>query len=115
VGTVLAEAGGCGIDDARIAFLHHPIVETEPLGRAEPHIVDKDIRRFDQLKERLSCRRSLQVEGDALLVAVNVEKVSAHAGMARRAERSNWITLRRLDLDHIRPHVAEELRRQRSQ
>jgi hypothetical protein len=77
--------------------------------------MDEDICSLDQLEERLACRRPLQVECHALLVAVDVEKIGAHAGMARRTERTNWVALGWFDLDHVRPHVPEDLRRYRPQ
>ena len=94
---------------------HRPIVQSEPLGGGEPHIVDKDISGLDQLEQRLSCRRPLQIECQALLVSVDIEKIGAHAAVARRAQRTDRIAFRRLDLDHVRPHVAEDLGRYRPQ
>jgi len=94
---------------------HRPIVQSEPLGGREPHIVDKHVRGLGQLEERRARRRPLQVENDASFVAVYIEKIGAHAAMARRAQRTDRIAFRRLDLDHVRPHVAEDLGRYRPQ
>jgi hypothetical protein len=48
------------------------VVLAEPLGRAQPHVVDEYVGRLDQPQQRLSRRRPLQIERDAAPVAVDI-------------------------------------------
>jgi hypothetical protein len=67
-----AEAGRGGIDDARVAGCECSVVLAEPLGRAQPHVVEEYVGRLDQPQQRLSRRRPLQIERDAAPVAVDI-------------------------------------------
>ena len=62
--------------------------EAEPLERAGPKVFDDHVGRPNQLgQERLAFDR-LQIDGDALLVAVDAEKIGAPAADERRPRRA---------------------------
>ena len=91
------------------------VVDAEPRRRARPHVVDEDVGGRREPQQRLARRRPLQVEHDALLVAVDVEEIGGHARIPRRADAAHHLALGRLDLDDFGAEVAEDLGRHRPQ
>ena len=107
-----AEAAGAGEDDARIARGEAGVVEAEPLGRVEAHVVDHDVGRLDQPPERLSRRILLQIQHDAALVAVQRDEVGAHPLGPARADLPAIVAVAGFHLDDFGTHVAEDLCRE---
>ena len=68
----------------------------------------------DQVGEERGAVVGLQVDGDALLVAVDPEVVRAPAVDKRRPVARVVAVIGILDLDHLSPHVAKEHRAERS-
>jgi len=61
----------------------------------------------------LASGRLLNVEHHAALVAIDLQVDRTHAGTAHRAAGAHDVARRRLDLDHVRAVVAEDLGRER--
>src|SRR5262249_46308680 len=76
--------------------------------------LDEDVRRRDEVEYDLAARRPLPVDDDAFLVGVQVQEGSA--GFRIDLIGRKWppltgdVASRRLDLDHPRPIVGEQLR-----
>ena len=64
----------------------------------------------DEPVERAPVHRVLQVEDDAALVAMQIEYVSGHAGVPHGLVLAHEVALGRLHLDHVCPHVGEDMR-----
>jgi hypothetical protein len=113
IGPVLSETEQAGIDEARVDCRNGLVVKLETRHRRRPDIVDQHVGLFDQPQQHAASRRLLQIEHDAALAAIGVEKHRPHAGVARRADLPGYVALRRFDLDDIGAVVAENLRRVR--
>ena len=98
------------------SLVHRPRLlrpEAEPLERAGSKVFHQHVGRLNQLgQERLAFDR-FQIDGDALLVAVDAEKIRAPAADERRPLARIVAVPGILDLDHLGAHVAEQHRAQR--
>src|SRR5437773_5903874 len=56
----------------------------------------------------------LQIDRDALLVAIQVDEVRRLVAVERRTPCARDLALERLDLDHLRPVIAQHRRGERS-
>ena len=79
VGTLFAEAGYAAGDDAGVDRSERRVVDAEPLGHGGTKIVDDDIRLGGEFVKEGAPSRLLQVDADALLVAVQRAEVGPHA------------------------------------
>ena len=108
--TGLAEAGDAGIDQSRIDGAQRRIVDLQPFGDAGAPVLDHHVGGPHQFVKHLSPRILLEIEGDAALVAV--ERKEAGAVVALQPVFHRFASLvarsRRLDLDHVGAHVAEQ-------
>ena len=111
---VLPEAEEARVHDARIDRRYGLVVEPQPRHRLGAHVVHEHVRIREQPLERLRAVGVLQVKHDAALVAVGVQEDRAHVIVPGRADLAHQVTVRRLDLDHVRAHVAQRLRGERS-
>ena len=68
---LVAEAGDAAENDGRIDRRHDVVAEAEPLDDAGAEILDEHVGLADEVLERLKVGRVLEVEGDALLAAVD--------------------------------------------
>ena len=80
VGAGLAEAGGGGVDEARVAGGERLVAEAEAVHGARREVLHHDVDLLDQAQEEVLALRLLEVEQDALLAAVDAEEV----GCSRR-------------------------------
>ena len=114
IGSVLAEAGNRTVDDARLAFTHRRVVETELGNRANTKVFEHDIRTLEQPEKQRPALRVLQIERETFLVAVQIDEVSGLVAIEGRSPRSRDFTAGRLDLDDLRAIVAEHRRGERA-
>ena len=114
-GTVLPVTRTERVNDARVGFRDSGVVDAEPAGRARTHAVHEDVGIFHQPQQGVMCFGTLQIERDAALVAVHVHVHRRHPRMTIRSGVAVRVALRRLDLDHVRAHVAQDLRRDRTE
>src|ERR1041384_2670852 len=75
--TSLTEAGDGTHDQLRVLWRQRCVVEPHPGQRSRPEIFDHHVALRDQPIENGAALRILKVEGHALLVAVDAEKVRA--------------------------------------
>jgi hypothetical protein len=87
------------MDQARMLLCEHPGVETQGLKAARPVAEKRHVGPGDQPARRIETRRSIQVEGQNLLVAVE--------GMVARMVPPSF-SARRLDFDDLGLEVAQE-------
>ena len=103
----LAEARHGGINDARVHGLYLRSAQPELVERARPVRLQEHVRLGRELAQDLDRLRPLEIEHEAALVAV--ERDEAHAlVVADRRRRAPHVALRRLDLDDVGAHVAEQ-------
>ena len=81
------------------------VVQPELSHDAGPEVLDEDVRARGEPHEGLPPGRGLQVEDDAALAAVEGGEAGA-VGAGARAHLPRRIAVGRLDLDHVRAHVA---------
>ena len=105
-----AESRRAGIDEALVALRELGVAETQPFRGAEPHVVHEHIGAIDQPQQRVLCRRLLQVQHHAALVAVEHGEIGAHSPGAAWSDPAAVVAVRRFHLDHIGAHVAQLLR-----
>ena len=73
-----AKAGNRAGNNARVYFFQHGVVNTELLGDTDTEIIKHDIGLFDQLIKQRFALFTFQVDGDAFLIAIEINKVGAH-------------------------------------
>ena len=108
VGPVRAVAADRAVDEARVERAHGVDPEAEALRRAGAEVLHVDVRAPQQLPQRLPVRLHLEVEHDALLVAVERLELGAVEALLEVAEAV--AAARALDLDHLGAEVAEQHR-----
>src|SRR5262245_32583140 len=85
--------------------------EALPFERARAKVLDEDVGVRDEPIEHGAPVRMLEVERDALLVAIDAQVVRALALDERRSPRSRVVAaFGMLDLDYARTHVGREHR-----
>jgi hypothetical protein len=110
IGTILSKAGNRAVDDARLMRADAFVVNPELFDGADAQVLEDDVGGLEQAKEQRLAVGMLQVERDALLVAIQVHEVRRLAGIERRSPGARDFALGRLDLDH-RGAVVPEHRR----
>jgi hypothetical protein len=103
----LSEARDGAVDEPGIVLPQAVVAETEPLHRAGPEVLEHHVRRLDQRPEDLLPFRRLQVQREALLVAVHGEEIRGLAARERRPAPRVVALAGLLDLDDLGAHVAE--------
>ncbi len=111
--TGLAVSRNRAIDQLRLERLQRGVVELEPPHDTRTEILDKNIRGRDQAANDLRRLRSLQVEHQTLLAGVELTEHAA-AAVANGRAAPHRLTLGRLDLDDLRPHVRQHPRTMRA-
>ncbi len=108
----LPEGRDQGDDQMRMALGERRGLEAarpQPRGRARRH---QHIRPARQVVQPLVAVRRREVEHGAALVGVLVAEREAglvEAVGGKRTDAARWISPGRLELDHVRPHVRQEL------
>jgi hypothetical protein len=88
--------------------------ETEPLERTGPEILDHHVGRAEEVLHQRPAVFRLQVDGHTLLVAVDGQVIRAPAVDEGGPGARVVAVARVLDLDHLRAHVPEQHRAQRT-
>lgn len=109
IGAGLAVAERADIDDGGIDRGQRLVVEAEPRHRLRAHIVDQRVGALGQSQQRVAPLRLFEIEHDAALAAIGIEKHSAHAGRAAGTDLPNDVALGAFDLDDIGAHVRQHL------
>jgi hypothetical protein len=123
VRAVLAEAGDRAVDDLRITVTRARVVDPQLLHGADPQVLQHHVRPIEQPEEDRPALRVLQVDRDALLVAVKVDEVGRFPLDAasrtvvpfveRRPPRPGHVARAgRFDLDDFRAVVRQHRRRE---
>ena len=71
VGAGAAKAGQRAVDQGRVRLADFGVTETEPVHHAGAEVFNQHVRRSDQAPQHLRAARCLQIQGNALLVAVH--------------------------------------------
>src|SRR5438477_11439256 len=100
IGT-LEEALERAVDEARVALLQLLVREAELVERAGAEILGEYIAFFDQLEDEGIALRVLEIDGKALLVAVE-DRIEAGAGVV---QAPRIVAFERLHLDHFGAEV----------
>ena len=105
------EALDRGIDQARVELLNMRPGKAHAVERAGREILHHDVADIDQLAEDLLALLGLGIEGEAALVAVQHREVEAvHVGQVAQLAARDVAAPRQLDLDHVGPEPAQDLR-----
>ena len=108
-GPRLAVAGDARQDEAGIDLREPLVPEAPALERARPEVLGQHVGYTHQLEQQLLAARRAQIERDALLVPRLDRPHQGSPLVARLAPLAQRIRLpRRLHLDHLRAHVAQE-------
>ena len=100
------EALVADVDEPVVVGCKAGVVEAELLQHAGLEVLDHDVGRSGELPRHLRARGLLQVDADALLVAVEHRKKAC----ARAEQPSRALALDRLDLDDLGAHVGQHHR-----
>ena len=111
-GPGLAETGHAAIDQPREIRSEGLVFQAEFGHGAGLEVFHHHVRAGQQFLNDPPAFRVLQVDGQALLVAVEVQ-VSHRHSVGARTEVAGAVALQRLQLDHFRAHVAQHLRAKR--
>ena len=115
-GSVGAVAGDGEVDEARIQPLELVVVEAEAGEAAGPEVLDEDVAAAEQPAQDLGARLRLEVEPDRSLVPVDGQVVGGGSGPVglgpdpRRPPGARPVAVGWLDLDDVRPEIAQEHR-----
>src|SRR5262249_13535855 len=104
---VLPPPRGRDVDEARVQLRQARVVELQVLHRARAQVLDQDVAPPRQLAEHLLALRSLEIERQRSLVAVQPEERRGLAADERTARASLVAAVGVLDLDDVRPQVRE--------
>src|SRR5215470_3694343 len=85
IGPVLAEAGHGAIDDAGVPLPGLLVAQAQALERARAVILQHDVRALHELEEELLALRALEIDLDALLVAMQAHEIRRLAAGQRSA------------------------------
>ena len=111
---VLAEAGDRAVDDARLPRARLRVADAELVDGADAQVLEHDVGAIEQPEEDRLALGMLQIERDALLVAIQVDEVGRLVAVERRPPGARDLAVERLDLDDLRAVVAEHRRRERA-
>lgn len=112
-GTALAEAGDRAGDDAPVHQRKGFVVDAQPRRHADAEVVEHHVGAPHEVEEHGLASRALEVDADALLVAVEREVVGAHAvagivGVVFEQSARALPGAGRFDLDGACPEVGQK-------
>src|SRR5690606_38835750 len=91
------------VDEPRVELAQRRVAEAELVHRAGAKVLCERIGACDQLEHELAPALRLEIDGDALLVAV----VGGEEACARGGQLSRMIAVERLDLDDFGAEIGE--------
>jgi hypothetical protein len=106
-GSAVPVTGQRAVDQARIDHLHPVVIDAEPRRDGRPEVVDQHVRPLGQPPQYLEPVGILQVEADAVLVAVDAEERAALVRERRRVV-AQVVPLGGLDLDDVSAEVGQQ-------
>ena len=113
VGAGESEGAHRSDDEARVGGGEQGVGEAPCLHLAGLGVFEEDVGAAEQAVEQLPPRTPVEVEGDAALVAVEVDELGRCLGIRRvvleGAEGAGRLAFRRLDLDHVGAKIGEYL------
>ena len=107
VGAVLAEAREGGVDYLGVGLLEDVVPEAEALHGARGEVLHHDVGDLDEVLEDLDAPGVLEVQGDVLLVHVQVVEDGAGPTVEGTPGHAPDGPPGGLDLDHLGPEVRE--------
>ncbi len=107
LGAALAEPGDRAVDQPRVRFAKGLEAEAEALHRAGTEVLQHYIGARDEPAQDGLPLRRLEVEGEALLAAINRHEVGGLAPREGRPSARVVSLARLLDLDDLGAHVAQ--------
>src|SRR5262245_15132268 len=106
--TRTAKTGDRAVDERWTAGVHGGKTEAKPIHSAGPEILHQHIGDIDQASQHLLAGGALPIECDALLSAIDGQKIRRLVALIGRCEGSRIIALARLlHLDHLRAEIPE--------
>ena len=113
VRALLAEAGHAAGDDAGVDRAERRVVDAEPLRHAGAEVVHDDVGPGRELVKEGAPFRPLEVDADALLVAVEREEVGTHAlvgvaGVVPQQAARHLAGAGRLHLDRLGAEIGQQ-------
>ena len=112
MGPIIAETGELGVDEARVDLAQIFKAESGARHHRRPVILDQHVDAGDELEKQPLSFGLLVIEGDALLVTIDVAEIGvALAAVAPGAHRIAFAGA--LELDHLGAHVGEDHRAER--
>ena len=110
-GPVLAERRDGRVDEPRVALRQGLVADPEPIGDARAEALEADVALVGEAQHDVAAGlRLLEVDGEAALVAVHAEERRGDPVDEWGPEPSPPFAAGRLDLDDLRPEVAEQHR-----
>jgi hypothetical protein len=109
IGPILAEADQGAIDELGVDAGQHLVAQAQAFHGLRAHVAHHRVGAAHHLQQRVAACGVLQVEHDAALAAVELQKQRRHAGVAARRVVARQVALRRLDLDHVGTQVTQGL------
>ncbi len=117
-GAEAAVAGVGRVDEPRVDGAQLVIAEVPTLQQLDAHVGEEDVRFLGEAVQHLAAFLLLQIDGDALLVAVDDQEILVPVRHRQRLDAAHAAALiaavRPLDLDHLGAEIGEVLRRHRS-
>src|SRR5437764_10285753 len=104
-----AKAADRAVDEARVDSRQRLVAKPEPVHDARAVILDEDVRVGNETAQDVGARLLLQVDDEALLVAVDAEEIVALARDKGRKLPRLVPEPRRLDLQHLGAEITEAL------
>src|SRR5205814_9788830 len=108
-----AKAPDRAVNEARVDRRQRLVAGPEPVHHAGAVILDEDVRVGNEAAQDVGTRLLLQVDDEALLVAIDAEEIVALARDKGREMPRLVPEPRRLDLQHLGAEIAETLRAKR--
>ena len=109
VRAVLAEAGNMTIDNVRLDRPHGFVIDAEPSDDAGLEILDDHIGLGRKLEEDLPPFVGFQIERERFFIAVE-EDMGGGEAPTGAIPMARQIAAKRLDLDHLSPHIGQHAR-----
>jgi hypothetical protein len=105
----IAKSGDGTIDDRGATSPYGLITETQSIHGSRAEVLDQHVRPIDEPPEHLLAAFALQVECDALLVAVDGQEIGGLVALERRSKGACIVALARpLHLDYLGAEITEQ-------
>ena len=106
-GSRLPVTGNRAHDDGRVGLRQHGVVQTQPRHDPRAEIFHHHVIGTHKLLDDVSRGGALEIEGQALLAAVELAVHGADA-LTHRRHVTGELPSRRLDFQHLRPQISHQ-------